>query len=1158
MNTLYDLATRLDALTANSQQVLNALIRSCVAAGSSSGYKVNKYGVPIELTRSDIYHLYDFYQSWEAEGFPSGEDDFNSLLARADERWHTTSTDRSKLATDAVVKHSKILYMTRDEAVTLANAEASEAAASSESMSDDYWVNKVRMSASPKGTVSSAPIPLNLRTPLYDENLSVKSFSQFETYLFPMGYHRADIIGTPGNDEDYIAGGRNWTIDVTDTLQLSGNHIKLGRNSDTPPKLAGYGTKGLNISWGDDSYAFGNRSLAFGTHSVAQGDGAIVFGENCIGYGVNSFVAGGTDDATVGKISFATNFLNQAIGPYSFVANYQNAAGGWPYDFTFAVTDADMVKTECQFTYIESEDMCVAKTIPGYIDSNGLYRVIRISALKAEYPCLPFDLKPKDSVIIYDLVRTNDSGQVENPVDREGFSADPFITQISTVSKVYKLDNAGNPTDELDYYEITLNKPVPADAVYGNYIGGKIALRSVDRTRYDIDGKPIIDEPILLGAKSAVFGYANLSYGDNQTVVGQMSYPNKYAKFIVGVGSSYIQAQDSRDPYRSNGLVISDRYSYMKLANGKSFIGLSTGYNAIPDYNLGPEQELILHEGTIMRSVDPDGTDSAAVTTEPAHSLLMGYRGNAIVAQVGAGSSLKPYFASDYPTSVLRSLQGTAVISSGAYIAAGDGSGELLNLVDTLLEQSPVIRAVDEHGIAIYAEDGIDIRNIENNFSRGINIETCSYLTMTFRGLLLNGMTFRTLPATDDSLSFQLNYRTGSENTGKLEDIYWGHTTGSSGFYFIDGQNSNAKLYYPNDTKYEGTNLHLFNSGIYNETDNKYHIASLSVPESLKTPSGSILHPTVTVGSIDGVGGGQAGVGNVETKELAYTDDVGIWSAAMSSNLGYLALDGHTTPPGSTIYRASSPVVQHGVNFVMMPIMISRNLNTWINDEDWYARIIPNMSATSPLSPYHSYEFAIMKEETEEGYVSLSAYLNGSHIDIYADMSFKEAHIPLYVEENPSASIRGFRFAFIPGFAVQQSPGLFGYRGMNGNADDLTGTGIYRVIDNMMVSNLSGEAMFCGSTPHAGISDNSGAVCGGMALQCGIVAIDFRTFSESAYWTKTARYRFHVHGPVPFEVNRACKGTVVNSEWRNAMAACYDGKTLCEYSKLVDFLKDES
>ena len=590
MNTLYDLATRIDALTANSQQVLNALIRSCVAAGSSSGYKVNKYGVPIELTRSDIYHLYDFYQSWEAEGFPSGEDDFNSLLARADERWHTTSTDRSKLATDAVVKHSKILYMTRDEAVTLANAEASEAAASSESMSDDYWVAKVRTSASPKGTVSSAPIPLNLRTPLYDENLSVKSFSQFETYLFPMGYHRADIIGTPGNDEDYIAGGRNWTIDVTDTLQLGGNHIRLGRNSDTPPKLAGYGTKGLNISWGDDSYAFGNRSLAFVTHSVAQGDGSIVFGENCIGYGVNSFVAGGTDDATVGKISFATNFMNQAIGPYSFVANYLNAAGGWPYDFTFAVTDADMVKTECQFTYIESEDMCVAKTIPGYIDSNGLYRVIRISALKAQYPCLPFDLKPKDSVVIYDMVRTNDSGQVHNPVDREGFSADPFITQISTVSKVYKLDNAGSPTDELDYYEITLSKPVPADAVYGNYIGGKIALRTVDRTRYDIDGKPIIDEPILLGDKSAVFGYANLSYGDNQTVVGQMSYPNKYAKFIVGVGSSYIQAQDSRDPYRSNGLVISDRYSYMKLANGKSYIGLSTGYNAIPDYNLGPEQ----------------------------------------------------------------------------------------------------------------------------------------------------------------------------------------------------------------------------------------------------------------------------------------------------------------------------------------------------------------------------------------------------------------------------------------------------------------------------------------------------------------------------------------------------------------------------------------
>ena len=64
MDTMYKLTKQIDALTYNSRAVLNALVRSCIAAGSSNGYTVRRYGKELTLKRADIFRLYDFYQCW--------------------------------------------------------------------------------------------------------------------------------------------------------------------------------------------------------------------------------------------------------------------------------------------------------------------------------------------------------------------------------------------------------------------------------------------------------------------------------------------------------------------------------------------------------------------------------------------------------------------------------------------------------------------------------------------------------------------------------------------------------------------------------------------------------------------------------------------------------------------------------------------------------------------------------------------------------------------------------------------------------------------------------------------------------------------------------------------------------------------------------------
>ena len=1165
MNTLYDLVTRIDALTANSQQVLNALIRSCVAAGSSSGYKVNKYGVPIELDRADIYHLYDFYQSWQAEGFPSDENEFNSLLARADERWKMNPDDASKLATEAVVKHAMILYMSKEQGVAITNAKAT--VSDEIKQNSDFWVAKIRESATPMGTISSAPIPLNLRTPLYDENLSVKSFSQFETYLFPMGYHRADIMGTPGNGDDYIAGGRNWTIDATDFLTLNANHILLGINTTPENKLAAYENKYNTISWGNESYAFGNLSLAFGDHSVAQGDGAIVFGKQCYGMGRQSFIAGGLDDQTVLKNTFATNWMNTAVASESFAANWNNTAGGWGYYFTFKNSESNVVQTECEadVTYLASEGICISdKKVSEVLSDSSLYKVICISDAEVSYSRMPFDMKVGDTVVIYGLMVQNDRGLQIPATDLDGYPASAHMATITNITEVYRENSAALHPD----YEITLETAIPVPNRYGVWVGGTVSLYTRTLDLYDIDGKAITQYRHEFGERSAVFGHGNAAIGRNQMVVGQMSVPSSDAKFVVGAGSAYIMGEiPGQEPYRSNALVIAEHYSYMKLANGKSYIGLAAARTTVTD-KAPHTDKLTLARGTIMHSYDPDTRSSSSVTTDYDNAFLLATGTGEPVARIGAGSSLSPYFTSDYPTSVLQSLQGTAVIASGAYIEAG--SDESVSLVDRLLGESHAIGSKDEHGVAIYAQDGIDIRNIANSSGRGINIETCSYLTMSFDTLRLQGMTFRSLPATDSSESFALDYDPSAAD-GRLESVYWGHGTGASGFYFIGGTNgANARLAFPgNDSaathsisKYKDANIHLYNSEIYDAGGERYHVASLAIPEAnygglLVNKDNELMRPCVTTGFIFGVGGKESvDRGHIVTKELPYMSDISMWSAAPASNYGYrVNADGTMTNYIYSSYNYSSG--DTGIT-VAMPVMELDLAGGGWTESNTYAAYY----ATINEYKYHTERIVIREKSSSTilAQVFASASIVGNTMDITG-----------YFVLNSTGSWTkdGLRVPLIPGFAVQSLSEKFGSAGDFIRFTDY----MYKNNYGLLVSCLSGNHStngnsFLGYSIWGETADNRSKILsseirfGGVAVSAGIVTVDMYRISHNTDWVSATTapersvhpYGFHISGPVPFETVEECLGANINTGWTNAMDRCYKGKIICPKTTLVNIL----
>lgn len=948
MNNLYDLVKRIDALTANSQQVLNALIRSCVASGSSSGYKVTKYGNEIVLTRSDIYRLYDFYQAWEAENFPADETSFYSILSAADTRWRKSAREDSALATDAVVKHSQILFMTADDASKTGEGNY------------NYWLERIRNSVSPKVTVSTAPIPLNLRTPLYDENLSVKSFSQYETYLFPIGYQRTELLGIPGDGESYLAGGKNWDIDVTENLTLTGKHLLLGKITNPDNRVTNYGDSINTLSWGNESYAFKDTSAAFGYQSVAVAPGAVVFGQRCRGFGTESFIGGGEELVTVGTRSFASNYNNYAIGNNSFVANRKNYTGGYPYRFEF-ITSTDITTVPCETIEIASEGKCVASSILQAQSMTASKKVMRIAGNSISLPGIPFEIQEGDTVAVYDHIYngtvkgTSRSSYITGGVtacDLDGYASSVFTTTVEAIAPKYSIVNGVRTLTEV---QITLAAPIPVENPLYNLTGGYMSrVNSQIRTMSPslaINGT----RRLRLGENSATFGYNNIASGDNQLIAGMNNTCNYEANFIVGTGTpgstsyvsssyvntSYINTSSSYVSGRSNGLVVAPYYGYMKVNDGSSVIGVAGGTRTIPD-----EDHTNVYRGSFMYSRSSayirTGTSyvhggTSYVMATPTNAVLETYlyngqRGGMIAASAAPGVLVNPTYN---VSTVVSSLQGTAVISAGSYLRS-DGTRD--NVANALLTRSSVIRNANDNGIGIYAQDGIDIRNTNNVLGRGINIETCSYLRLTFKELQLKGNTFGELTATDEARSFWLAQNgVGAGTSGEIVDIRYGNTTGHSGFYYGTRGGRFDMPFAP--TPWEGQGLHVINSTVYNEKELTYHTASLTIPDLPNTDvyrsimgtayiSSSYWRPMVTLSTYSGIGNSND-IGVARSYQLATYDDAvnsNVWSSAPMMRCGFSTI--------SNVNSDSHIIGATSIDSTFMPVAIYTK-STFSQDNKW-------------------------------------------------------------------------------------------------------------------------------------------------------------------------------------------------------------------------------
>jgi len=854
MDTMYKLTKQIDALTYNSRAVLNALVRSCIAAGSSNGYTVKRFGVELTLDRTDIFRLYDFYQSW-ANGtygyaaYTSEQDEFADILAKCDAKWKG-----DYLVTKALVTHSKILYLV---------------STNRDNESDSYWIGLVRDSSSPKLVTNSAPIPLNLRTPLYDADLSTKSFSQYETYLFPSGYSKISITGMPGDSEDHVGGGKSWLWDIDESIDITAPRITLGHHTNTKRRLENYKDTKYSMSFGDDSYALGERSVSLGgLYNIAYGrDSATLGGNNNYAIAPRSGVLCGYINTTVGDSAIGSGYGVNAIAPFSMAGNISTVSGAYAYDFTIEgptttvnVVECEAVKdtvsgkcftTEGSTTVLTGDGRNTIRIAYSSLVANGFWRV---------------DIEKGDKIVIFSQTRTSGT-HTYDPTVKEGYAFKPLYFVVANITR----DNGD--------YLIQLNGSIPNGETMESLTvnGGKVARYEVDYREIAYDGRMINTVKAFPGRGSNALNYNTYATGMNQTVVGQMNRGNTDAKFIVGVGSSYI----GNTAFRRNGLVVAQGYSYMQTSYCAAAIGVSdVGTQGYRDYDAK-----FTANGAWMHH-SSDQTFNATVIAHDERTTIglsdsEGSQDNNLTF-VRSGSG---YISSDYDVSVrLESMAGTVIISAGSYVGAK-------HLYDVLLPQSS-LRHSTGNAIALFAEDGIELRS--TNPDRAMVFHNSGYISATFKGLWLNGETWGALAADSNARSYWVYHNSANV----YNDIYNtpGHcvdfvnTIAHSGFFY--GQND----WHPGEQPYygrvnlpvkvsgtweehQGRGFHIINSAVsyVNQSgESGYDISCLVLPGQVtRDEIGNPPHPKVISSFIYGTGNN--GVNPKETyvtEELAYMRDV--------------------------------------------------------------------------------------------------------------------------------------------------------------------------------------------------------------------------------------------------------------------------------------------
>ena len=611
------LTKELDALTYNSRSVLNALIRSTVASGTSQGYTVTRAGIKLTLSRVDIYRLYQFYQAWAVNDFatvpvPASSTggrifSFDEIRVEQDKTCviDDGGNQNCSATTDALVIHSQILFLNSNTLASqpspvIVGQTVNDLAATS------YWLNFLTEFNDPKLLSNSAPIPINLRTPVFDENMGTTAYNNHPTYLFPYQYFGMQLLGYAGDDTDHTGGGNSWTwqldqyvsfetpafasggVNSQSTYKINSERNYIIDNQTGKPFQETYSTV-----WGFDTHARALGSTAGGTSSMVPryANHSTSIGFNNLASGIQSTSIGGVNNITAAQNSgvYAGKF-NVAAAGASFATNSSNITGGVTFSFTLPQSNTS---DECIVDTSSSDCEAITVTTGSQFGAN----VIAIDGNQMNV----FD--ELDGIVLYAYTTfvsgTDSSGNTYHSVD-----GDTFQTVSSNIESIY-YDNSVTSLNNGKTI-ITLSDDIPNPA--------RIDGGSITRTTGRFGNRGTL---ISLGNSSAVFGEGNYASGVRQTVVGSFNRPVvvdtthrlissreynfRLSRFVVGTGSSNekrnntLEVYDGRLVAYANGQALADIPITDTQYSTSTFIGFN-----VDDDNI----RMIFNSNRIEANVD--------------------------------------------------------------------------------------------------------------------------------------------------------------------------------------------------------------------------------------------------------------------------------------------------------------------------------------------------------------------------------------------------------------------------------------------------------------------------------------------------------------------------------------------------------------------------
>lgn len=824
MNAYDKLVKEIDVLTYNARSVINALIRSTVKSGSSDGYKVTRAGVEITLTRIDIYRLYKFYSAWEYVNY--NVDTFDTILSEQDSLSVTYSEYGNNGTVDSVtittpttkslVKHSQILYMN------------STNSSKTDSTYDSYWIDLIQNALDPKLISNSAPIPLNLRTPIYDENLSTKTFSQYETYLFPFGYSQISLLGYSGDTVDHQLGGNSWTFTIDDYLNINTPKVSIGGIDTTDTFKSTYSRNGsltspYNMVWGYNTYGLAKYSTVGGNSSfiTPSSTSGVSIGNTLLISGLCSSSIGGSLNVVDSKYGSTIGGYNLTVsGNYGFSTNKDNVVGGFPYKFKLSKV---VTSSSSCITITKSSDCEVSEDSTSTVG----YNVINISASdNTEFMTEKnFQIKVGDRVAIYNKTRSSSTTSYLKFYEKNGFSYD---TQYSTIISVtYNSDKS---------FSIQLSNDLYGDNIDGGYIS------FFSRTG------------LTAGIASTALNLSTIAFGSYQTVVGAYNDIVSDALFIVGNGSSLYS--DSSVNYIESDYINS--VSYISNRSNCFVVRPFEVYACATDY--------------IWSGISSDGyaTNKMGLVGAYAYSYDPSYETYSVIRSYYTNS----YFLNDNAGVLLyNKTYGNSPLTNATVFLTDDTGGIIISsgyIVDTSSLAYNIFSSFTKKSIGIVAENDLNLYSL----GAAINISAeSSYINMDFKNLALTGNTWGALTATDDQRAFDIT-RFGYIGYEK-------YTTYSGFMHRFKKQTPMSELIYL-DSKWQDTedsfilSSSYINIGIDDLNENNLVMTGLHLPGCNKDYSlfteNNIPRPIISITRKDTT----STTNNASTiyKALAYYDDL--------------------------------------------------------------------------------------------------------------------------------------------------------------------------------------------------------------------------------------------------------------------------------------------